>query len=482
MTTVAVLFVALAVAVTGAAPPSDAYYSHWMGSLFPVISNLTLLDLSLPGTHDTFTYNLSTTVADNANDLPDALAHILHEYHAELNWLEIGHFMRNQSRSQGLSITEQLNAGIRFVDFRTIFTAPPDRSGVNQSEYDWYGLHFVQTFARSMTFFHEIKTWVVAHPSEVVVLWISKHGNNCGTHYTDVPLWAMQRYWKEIRLLFGPLLFNNTQSKHLNETRLVDMMARGQRVVVYLTDFANFTGGEGTDVAYTDCLVDNEFTTDVTNSSFTVFHGINTFRNAQAHINEATKPKNQFYLLSMAGSSTKQIVDASLLRYFSVLLNVTKEDIACASLFHIPNMTEWCPMHLQSMSMLANYYNQIPLAQVLRCPDSPDPFACDMSLPNAIYIDAVDVNGTIRTGTTLFAPEYSDSWSNKGANGRGLSSYGYVDTFAMVNLRRGCAKADGAAMREWCASMEKSIAARWSLHPLQRWDDPFHGRHAVWPV
>jgi len=34
-------------------------HSNWMGELLPVIGNQTLLDLSLPGTHDTQTYDLS---------------------------------------------------------------------------------------------------------------------------------------------------------------------------------------------------------------------------------------------------------------------------------------------------------------------------------------------------------------------------------------------------------------------------------------
>ena len=34
----------------------------WMTALYPVIANVTLLDLSLPGTHDSMTWDLSTTV------------------------------------------------------------------------------------------------------------------------------------------------------------------------------------------------------------------------------------------------------------------------------------------------------------------------------------------------------------------------------------------------------------------------------------
>lgn len=42
----------------------DDFLSNWMGSLMPVIGNLSLLDISLPGTHDSMTFDLSTTVSD----------------------------------------------------------------------------------------------------------------------------------------------------------------------------------------------------------------------------------------------------------------------------------------------------------------------------------------------------------------------------------------------------------------------------------
>ena len=46
----------------------------------PIIGNQTLMDLALPGTHDTLTYDLSTTVADSANDLPSVVSWFLHEF------------------------------------------------------------------------------------------------------------------------------------------------------------------------------------------------------------------------------------------------------------------------------------------------------------------------------------------------------------------------------------------------------------------
>ena len=43
------------------------------------------------------TWDLSTSVADNANDLPPELAWFLHEFH---NFADAGAFARNQSKTQ----------------------------------------------------------------------------------------------------------------------------------------------------------------------------------------------------------------------------------------------------------------------------------------------------------------------------------------------------------------------------------------------
>ena len=56
-----------------------------MGSLNDVIGNLTILDLSLPGTHDSLTYDLSTTISDGGIDDYPELSKVrerwIHRYH-----------------------------------------------------------------------------------------------------------------------------------------------------------------------------------------------------------------------------------------------------------------------------------------------------------------------------------------------------------------------------------------------------------------
>lgn len=49
----------------------------------------------------------------------------------------------------------------------------------------------------------------------------------------------------------------------------------------------------------------------------------------------------------------------------------------------------WCPLHLQDVSQLTNYYNQFILDTASNK---------SYAFPNAIYLDAVATGGLIRTG------------------------------------------------------------------------------------
>ena len=91
--------------------------------------------------------------------------------------------------------------------------------------------------------------------------------------------------------------------------------------------------------------------------------------------------------------------------------------------------------------------------------------------PGAIYIDAFDVNGTIRTGL--------HTGGTAGGDARGNASYAYVDTLLYFNARAGCATAARNATA--CAALLQALDAQRALRPLLLWDDAAHGRHASWP-
>lgn len=133
-------------------------------------------------------------------------------------------------------------------------------------------------------------------------------------------------------------------------------------------------------------------------------------------------------------------------------------------MFNIPGLTDWCPTTLEDMSQLANYYNQIALAQALKRQDY---------FPNAIYIDAVDHDGTIRTGTR--PPSLVEATVDpEGGNTR----FAYLDTVLASLLQRAC---QGPSEPADCARLTQVVEHRRAQYPLNLWEDAAHGRHSSWP-
>lgn len=89
----ALVCLAACVAVAAAGIPSSIDHSNWMRDMMPVIANATVMDLSIPGTHDSMTVDLSTYVSDGANDIPPDLSDFLHLFG---NFFDLGEYMRNQ--------------------------------------------------------------------------------------------------------------------------------------------------------------------------------------------------------------------------------------------------------------------------------------------------------------------------------------------------------------------------------------------------
>jgi hypothetical protein len=140
------MFAMLALSMAAAQPASALpanFLANWMGEMMPVIGPLSLLDMALPGTHDSMTFDLSTTVSDGANDLPAWLSWVLHEVAPVIGVAGVGTAVRNQAQTQGLNMTAQLEAGARFIDFRTMYSAAPTSGSFGQ--HDWYSLHLVES-------------------------------------------------------------------------------------------------------------------------------------------------------------------------------------------------------------------------------------------------------------------------------------------------------------------------------------------------
>lgn len=448
---------------------ADPFLSGWMGALLPVIENQTLLDLTLPGTHDTNTVDDSDTVADNANSLPPALSWLFHEFRC----CSPGKFIRNQSITQGLTLTDQLNNGIRFLDFRIVYSAPPDAGSLQP--HDWYSMHMCQSKHTAMTYLQEVRQFLDNNPSEIVVIWLSYHGNTDATgtdQYPNVKITVKQAFWRQIEALFDGLLFDTTTSS-TNTTTIAEMLVRKQRVVVYAADWVEFTNSS-TKAINTKVYMENDGCADTGNGT-RVYDAQAKFAGASA-LKKELKKNNTFYLLSMAaGFPSSQITYAALLHY-TPLIEKQKHLQLCAVAHDIPGMTDWCPMHLIEESQLTNYYNQIVLDMVIS--------GTGYDLPNGIYLGALDFGGQIRTGSELLWPA-SPSMAATASTGQpkvtdnNTTGFGYVDTLLLYNVRQACRHVPSPVAD--CQKLTAQLEQRRSLAPLTLWNDPAHGRLINWP-
>jgi hypothetical protein len=442
------------------------FLENWMGSLLPVISNRSVLDISLPGTHDSMTSDLSYIVSDGANDLPPSIAWVLHTFGPIIGVKQIGEFIKDQAQTQGLSMKEQLEAGMRFIDFRIMYTAAPKSVGT----HDWYCLHMVETNNKAVSYLQQAKDFLDTHKNEVLVMWLSRHGNGCAAgndQYPNVASADKQKLWSEIKTLFGPLLFNKEQHL-LNETTVGEMVSSGQRLVLYVADHDEFTNNDTT--VYEGCnhLSNDLKGGDLTNINKTIQDWDGAFLTAPG-VQRQHMANDQLNLVSFAGSPPgDQQTDAAMLK-FDPLVNKKKTTEKCAKIFNIPNMTEWCPATLLDCEQLRDYYLQISMDRVI----SSESAVYGAGFPGAFYLDAVGHNGTLRTGTRLLSKDSSSNGDTETAG------YAYADTVVLYNVQKAC-REQPALPSSTCQALEAQLQARRALNPVQRWDDG-QGRRAKWP-
>lgn len=277
-----------------------------------------------------------------------------------------------------------------------------------------------------------------------------------------------EAFWQQVESLFSGLLFSTAHSS-LNTTTVGKLVATQQRAVMYVSP-GNFSGGSV--YSLDGCTIDNELPDGVSRATEMIPEITAMFANA-TNQRAADKAANSLYLLSMSNgwSSDILLVDA-LLEYFGWLdgANLTAQ---CLAIANIPNMTR-CPLHLMDAGLLGNYYNQAVFDIGV---------TGTYDLPGVIYIDSVDVNGTIRTGPKLFGPFYG-GLNEEGEDPHDTAKYAYVDTMLLATVRRLCGLT-GAAYPPLdptlCSAYVGLLQKQRALYPTQKWEDQTTGRYINWP-
>ena len=427
---------------------SESFLANWMGRLGSVIHSQTLLELSLPGSHNSVSYDFSEFFVPNTCQISGSSSGFLARL-LNLNpesGVVTGDWVRSQVKTQDLDLVAQLNNGIRFFDLRTMYMespassifpeapVPSDVPEVSKSPNynNWYGLQYVRTHHNSLDFLRQIRGWLDKHPTEIVVLWISKAGNACANgqdQYPGVPVAIKREYWGAIEKIFGDLLVDQVKNP-LHKTSLSTLQARNQRVVIYASDYAELTANSPW--ALDACQIDHRL------------------HRRSDEINGNLTP-NKFSLLSLAAAAPSNY---SRYSYYLNQLKVfaSNRQKKCAAEFKIPGMTDWCPETLVDIAYLTNFYNQSAIDLAVQY---------HLGLPNAIYVDAIAEGGTILTGR---APDSRDHVR--------LGKFAYVDSILYVNVQRTCAQNPQGN----CQSYLHYLTARRAKYPLQRTTDSAHGR------
>jgi hypothetical protein len=439
-------------------PP--ALLPDWMGALSKATGGIyRLTDLSLPGTHDSCSYDLSLTVSDDGIDQYNALADLLHVLSPHLLPGDLEEFSRLQSKTQQLTITQQLDNGIRFIDFRLM---------MEHSSQEWYSIHFMQSRQYVGSYWKEIRAWMDRHPQEIVVLWLSKHGSTSDTgnaQYPGVSPGAKRVLWKHFLDIFDGILLDTRESS-IHETSVATLVERNHRFVVYASDYEEFTD-------------QSPFALDAQNIQNTWFGGVGAFDEIHSYSsykqyldhgksnNNDIQSKKGFTIMAMNMEGQGwQLETAAMSRF----LPWSTSTNSCAKNVNIPGVTTWCPGTLLDIAQLSAYYIQRVLEEAWQGLES-NP---EIAFPNAFYLDALDFNGTLRTGTQLLnGQERASPYAPNKA-----TTYGYVDLILAYNVRLVCKGHDGNLS---CQELTKLSEQRRTEHAMKRWDEPELGRHVDWP-
>ena len=98
---------------------------NWMEAASHAIGGLTLLDLTLPGTHDTLTFDMSNKLPENSDSNP-MKKETMQAYQAAIGegialmTQETQNIIKDSCKNQVETLTRQLDLGVRFFDWRMV--------------------------------------------------------------------------------------------------------------------------------------------------------------------------------------------------------------------------------------------------------------------------------------------------------------------------------------------------------------------------
>ncbi|XP_028424398.1 PI-PLC X domain-containing protein 1-like [Perca flavescens] len=164
--------------------------SDWMSQLAPEVHDTPLYKLAIPGSHDSTSYDLDI---NSAIIEPDELK----KFSPILCAREL---VRTAATTQDVTITQQLDAGVRYFDLRIAHkTNDPEPN-------KFYFYHGLCTRTDVETVFRDINDWAEKHPKEILILALS-HFKDFDNNIEELH----QTLIESIKTVFGAKLCNKVK-------------------------------------------------------------------------------------------------------------------------------------------------------------------------------------------------------------------------------------------------------------------------------
>ena len=171
------LLAALAASLRVGGVLSSANSSFWMHDVYEraELANKTVLDLTLPGTHDACTFNLTDHFAPGTSDVLDAIVDI-----ADKLGLDEFPLIWSWATAQNLTLTEQLLLGARYIDMRAVYSTPTELDPATPT--GWHTEHMVLGLPTAELLDQVAAFLRVAPGGEIVVIELTHlYGSNATT-------------------------------------------------------------------------------------------------------------------------------------------------------------------------------------------------------------------------------------------------------------------------------------------------------------
>ncbi|XP_028423450.1 PI-PLC X domain-containing protein 1-like [Perca flavescens] len=187
-----------------------ASYSDWMSQLAPELHDTPLYKLAIPGSHDSMSYDLDINSAIIEPDRLKQFSPLLY----------IRELVRTAATTQDVTITQQLDAGVRYFDLRIAHkTNDPEPN-------KFYFYHGLCTRTDVETVLRDINDWAEKHPKEILILALS-HFKDFNNNIEELH----QTLIESIKTVFGAKLHNKVSTQDPFPT-LKSCWDKGTNVIV----------------------------------------------------------------------------------------------------------------------------------------------------------------------------------------------------------------------------------------------------------